>query len=84
MAANSVDLTPLAEATGCPDAEAFIAAIEARNQRLGIPAGIAEMGVTRDRVPSLARAAKADFTDATNARPTSEGDYLRLFETQFA
>lgn len=80
----SVDLAPLAEAVGCKDVPAFIDAIAESNARLNIPASIADMGVTADRVPALARVAKADFTDATNSRPATEADYLRLFEAQFA
>ncbi|MBN9672998.1 iron-containing alcohol dehydrogenase [Roseibium aggregatum] len=81
--APDVDLAPLAEATNCTSVSAFIDAIEARNERLGLPASIAAMGVSRELVPDLARTAKADFTDRTNSRPAGEDDYTRLFEHQF-
>ena len=54
------------------------------NASLGLPAGLSEMGVQPDAVPSLADHAAKDVCTFTNPRPCSTEDYQRLFEVALA
>jgi alcohol dehydrogenase len=48
--------------------------------RVGLPRGLAGLGVERERIPDLTRRAMADLTMTTNPRPMTEQDVARLFE----
>ena len=48
--------------------------------RVGLPKGLAALGVERERIPDLAARAMADLTMTTNPRPMTEQDVARLFE----
>lgn len=61
-----------------PDAD-LPAAFEALNARLGLPGGLAAMGVKPEWIPKLAVAATKDHCNATNPRPATAGDYEALF-----
>ncbi|MCY3623293.1 MAG: iron-containing alcohol dehydrogenase, partial [Gammaproteobacteria bacterium] len=50
------------------------------NAALGLPAGLREMGVLADAIPSLAAHAAKDVCTFTNPRPCSADDFQRLFE----
>lgn len=56
------------------------ALLRSLGDRVGLPRGLAGMGVERDRLPDLARRAMADLTMTTNPRPMTEQDVIRLFE----
>lgn len=62
-----------------PDAD-VPAAFEALNARLGLPAGLGEMGVKAAWIPDLAVAATKDHCNATNPRPATVSDYEALFK----
>jgi alcohol dehydrogenase class IV len=50
------------------------------NARLGLPDGLASMGVTADILPHVAEHAEADPSTETNARPATRADYLQLLQ----
>jgi 4-hydroxybutyrate dehydrogenase len=52
--------------------------IAALNRRLGLPAGLAALGVTEVMMEEVSHAALLDHCHATNPRPASQGDYLAL------
>jgi alcohol dehydrogenase class IV len=69
----------LAEAMGIPpEAGAIAGAIAAMCRRLGLPPGLAALGIGADDLPAAARAAMRDHHHQTNPRAASEGDYLAL------
>jgi alcohol dehydrogenase class IV len=47
-------------------------------RRIGLPTGLGELGVDRDILPRLARAAMQDLSHATNPRTAAEQDYFSL------
>jgi 4-hydroxybutyrate dehydrogenase len=48
------------------------------NARLGLPAGLAELGVPADILPRIAAAAEQDPSTETNARPATRANYHAL------
>src|SRR5215211_422837 len=48
------------------------------NVRLGLPSGLAAMGVSRETLPRVAKAAAQDPAAETNARPVTEADYEQM------
>ncbi len=52
--------------------------IAALNRRLGLPAGLAELGVTNAMMEEISHAALQDHCHATNPRTASQQDYLAL------
>ncbi|GGD15201.1 iron-containing alcohol dehydrogenase [Pyruvatibacter mobilis] len=54
-------------------------AIEALNQRLGLPANLGEMGISMD-TPGIVENATTDVCTFTNPRPLEAKDYETLFE----
>jgi hypothetical protein len=63
--------------------EDVAAAIAALNARLGLPKGLAAMGVPRDVLPMIAEAATKDHCHATNPRPASAADYLAILDASY-
>jgi len=63
---------------GAPDAQ-----IDQLNRDLGLPFGLAAMGVTQDQLPGIAAAALKDHCHATNPRLASEAEYLALLQEAF-
>jgi alcohol dehydrogenase class IV len=57
--------------------------IEGLNRDLGLPGGLAAMGVTEDQLPAIAAAALKDHCHATNPRLASEAEYLALLKGAF-
>lgn len=66
------DVMGLAPDVDLPD---FITAF---NDKLGLPANLAEMGVTSEIVPGMSAAAELDHCNATNPRPATKDDYFAL------
>ena len=54
--------------------------LEKLNQRLGIPAGLATLGVTREMLPGVIQRALADHSHPTNPRPATSEDYARILD----
>lgn len=50
------------------------------NERLGLPRGLAAMGVQESDIDKLVPQAMADHTTATNPRPLTPDDYRALFQ----
>jgi 4-hydroxybutyrate dehydrogenase len=53
------------------------------NARLGLPAGLKEMGVERGVLKDIAELAVKDHCHATNPRAATADDYLRMLERAF-
>ncbi|ULX52095.1 4-hydroxybutyrate dehydrogenase [Cupriavidus taiwanensis] len=70
----------IAQAMGLPDASAVAPAITGMNRRLGLPAGLSEMGVDPALFPRVVDYALADHCHKTNPREASAEDYLALLE----
>jgi alcohol dehydrogenase class IV len=77
-------LERMAQAMGLPassDPAASIgAAIKAMNSRLGLPSGLAAMGVTRDLYDRIITGALADHCHKTNPRLASTDDYVAMLD----
>ena len=54
-------------------------AVAELNCGFGLPANLAEMGISEDHLPRLIGEATADLASATNPRPVSPNDYEALF-----
>jgi alcohol dehydrogenase class IV len=61
------------------NASAIADAVVELNRGFGLPANLADMGVSEDHLPRLVRDATADMASATNPCPVSSGDYEALF-----
>ncbi|MEY2686388.1 MAG: hypothetical protein RL375_586 [Pseudomonadota bacterium] len=56
------------------------AAIQTMNARLGLPSGLAAMGVTRDLYDRIITGALADHCHKTNPRLASQDDYVAMLD----
>lgn len=66
---------------GCdPRGDAVAEAIVALNARLGLPTGLAALGVTPDRFEAVIDGAMADHCHQTNPRLATRDDYRRMLE----
>jgi len=63
--------------------ESLIARIEWLLNRADLPRSLADAGVKRDRLPTLAAEAAQQWTAKFNPRPLSAGDFARLYEAAF-
>jgi alcohol dehydrogenase class IV len=70
----------LAEAMGHPADSDLPALITEWNRRLGMPASLAEMGVTEAMIPGIAEQAINDHCNATNPRPAGVDDYVAMMQ----
>ncbi|QHE86080.1 iron-containing alcohol dehydrogenase [Hydrogenophaga sp. BPS33] len=68
-------LQRMAHAMGLSSGSDVPEAIQAMNQRLGLPSGLAAMGVTPDLFPRVIEGALADHCHKTNPRLASADDY---------
>ncbi len=72
----------LAQAMACAPEE-LPDTVLAMNARLGLPPGLAAMGVPAAALPGIAAAALDDLCTATNPRAPGPGDYLALLQQSF-
>ena len=73
-------LQRMAHAMGLRSAEDIPEAIRDMNRRLGLPSGLAEMGVQREWFGSIIKGALADHCHKTNPREASVQDYEAMLE----
>jgi len=73
-------LERMAHAMGLPIGADIPKAIRAMNARLGLPTGLAAMGVSRDLFPKIIRGAMSDHCHKTNPREASQADYMAMLE----
>jgi 4-hydroxybutyrate dehydrogenase len=71
-------LDRIAQAMGLADPAGIGAAIKAMTARLGLPAGLAQLGVSADMFPQIIRGALADHCHKTNPRLATEADYTSM------
>ncbi|MBB5696391.1 iron-containing alcohol dehydrogenase [Muricoccus pecuniae] len=70
----------LKAAIGLAAADDLPAALEALNAQLGLPATLAEMGVTRAMLPDVIERALADHSHATNPFQPTADEYGRILD----
>jgi alcohol dehydrogenase class IV len=70
----------LAHVVGAGSADAFVPWLAALKARIGIPSGLAAVGVRREQIPALVAIAIKDICHQTNPRACAEGDFARFFE----
>jgi len=73
----------LATAMGLPATADVAQAITDINQRLGLPAGLQAMGVSKQALHGIAEAAPKDHCHGTNPRKASVADYLAILEQSY-
>jgi alcohol dehydrogenase class IV len=73
----------LAQAMGLAAGADVAGFVRDLNRRIGLPDGLAAMGVPRDVLPAVAEAATHDHCHATNPRRASVADYVALLEESY-
>lgn len=71
----------LAQAMGLPAHVSVEMALQEKNAALGLPTGLAQMGVTQDLTPRIVTGALADHSHKTNPRDASAQDYAEILES---
>jgi len=71
-------LERLAQSMGLASSETVADAIARMSARLGLPRGLAELGVGEDLFPAIVKGALADHSHKTNPREASPDDYLDM------
>ena len=77
---NEQRLSRMAHAMGLPSDSDLGAAIKDMNARLGLPTGLAAMGVTPDVFEAVIDGAMADHCHKTNPRIATRDDYRQMLE----
>jgi alcohol dehydrogenase class IV len=73
-------LDRMARAMGVKSGNDIPEAIRDMNARLGLPSGLAAMGVQRSQFDEIIKGALADHCHKTNPREASREDYVRMLE----
>jgi len=73
----------LAHAVGVPSVSNFVPWLAQLKHRIGIPPGLALVGVKREHFPRLVEVATADICHQTNPRPCEAADFARFFDEAF-
>lgn len=73
-------LDRLAQAMGLADGAEVGPSVRAMTERLGLPTGLAPLGVTRAMFPDIIRGALKDHSHRTNPRVASDSDYEAMLE----
>ena len=73
-------LDRMANAMGLASGAEVGPSVRAMTERLGLPTGLAQLGVTRAMFPDIVRGALKDHSHRTNPRLASEADYEALLE----
>ncbi len=68
----------LREAMGLAPGADLADAVAQMNQRIGMPTGLAAMGVTDDHIPGIIEYAQSDLAARSNPRRASADDYARM------
>lgn len=67
----------------CENPDALAQKIIALKDRADLPHRLRDLGIARDRLPSLAKNATEQWTGAFNPRPVDEPAYLSLYESVY-
>jgi alcohol dehydrogenase class IV len=70
----------IAQAMGLASGDDVGGAIRAMTATLGLPRGLAELGVTREMFPRIIAGALKDHSHKTNPREASNDDYAAMLE----
>ena len=73
-------LDRMANAMGLASGAEVGPSVRAMTERLGLPTGLAQLGVTRAMFPDIVRGALKDHSHRTNPRVASEADYQAMLE----
>jgi alcohol dehydrogenase class IV len=73
-------LDRLAQAMGLAGGPEVGPSVRAMTERLGLPTGLAQLGVTRAIFPDIVQGALKDHSHRTNPRVASDEDYLTILE----
>ncbi|MDI1273971.1 iron-containing alcohol dehydrogenase [Polaromonas sp.] len=71
-------LERMAHAMGLPPGSDVADAVRDMNARLGLPTGLAAMGVTREQFPDIIKGAMADHCHKTNPRIATAAEYEQM------
>jgi 4-hydroxybutyrate dehydrogenase len=73
----------LREVVGLPAGADLTVWVEELNASLGLPCGLAAMGVPEELLARVAEQAEQDPATETNARPVTRADYVELLRASF-
>ncbi|PVX72528.1 iron-containing alcohol dehydrogenase [Paraburkholderia unamae] len=73
-------LNRLATAMGLGSGAEVAPSVQTMTQRLGLPTGLAQLGVTPEMFPDIIKGALKDHSHKTNPREASEADYRAMLQ----